>query len=82
MLHELHAVLALNFILLSVVCDLCVKVSHWTAYEITVNSLISEIAKNNEDKFKKMKDIYGKLREEHVQLLRMVNCSAFLLITC
>lgn len=32
-----------------------------------------EIAKGNDDKFKKMKDIYAKLREEHVQLIRTVS---------
>lgn len=31
-----------------------------------------EIAKGNEEKFTKMKDIYTKLREEHIQLLRTV----------
>jgi len=41
---------------------------------IIISGNVSEIAKNNEDKFKKMKDIYGKLREEHVQLLRTVSC--------
>ena len=35
--------------------------------------IVSEIAKTNEDKFKKMKDIYGSLREEHLQLLRTVS---------
>jgi hypothetical protein len=32
--------------------------------------LIAEHAKGNEEKFKKMKEIYNKLREEHVALLR------------
>ena len=40
--------------------------------------VVSEIAKANDEKFKKMKDIYGKLREEHVQLLRTVRiCSSY-----
>lgn len=34
-----------------------------------------EIAKGNEEKFKKMKDIYTKLREEHVHLLKEVSLS-------
>jgi hypothetical protein len=29
-----------------------------------------QLASQSEDKFKKMKDVYGKLREEHIQLLR------------
>lgn len=33
---------------------------------------VIEIAKTNEEKFKKMKDIYTKLREEHVQVLKQV----------
>lgn len=33
-------------------------------------AVIEKIAKGNEEKFKKMKDIYTKLREEHVQLLK------------
>ena len=33
----------------------------------------AEVAKVNDEKFKKMKDIYQKLREEHVNLLRSVS---------
>lgn len=33
-------------------------------------AVIEKIAKGNEEKFKKMKDIYTKLREEHVHLLK------------
>lgn len=33
-------------------------------------AVIEKIAKTNEEKFKKMKDIYTKLREEHVQVLK------------
>ena len=32
----------------------------------------SEQSKANEEKFKKMKDVYHKLRDEHVTLLRQV----------
>lgn len=35
--------------------------------------LLAEHAKANEEKFKKMKEIYNKLREEHVALIRKVN---------
>ena len=34
---------------------------------------ITEHVKANEEKFKKMKDVYGKLRDEHVTLLRQVS---------
>lgn len=34
---------------------------------------LTEHAKANEEKFKKMKEIYNKLREEHVALIRKVN---------
>lgn len=36
------------------------------------NMFIAEHAKANEEKFKKMKEIYNKLREEHVALIRKV----------
>ena len=34
---------------------------------------LSEKAKANEDKFRKMKEVYAKLREEHVALIRTVS---------
>ena len=34
---------------------------------------VSEMARANEEKFKKMKEIYTQLREEHVSLLRKVS---------
>ena len=40
---------------------------------IIPNYFFVESAKANEERFKKMKDIYGKLREEHVKLLRTVS---------
>ena len=36
-------------------------------------SIPLELAKANEDKFKKMKDIYSQLRQEHVGLIRTVS---------
>ncbi len=51
---------------------------------ITHNILITllsftfaEIAAANEEKFRKMKDIYMKLREEHVTLIRSVRQSSY-----
>ena len=35
--------------------------------------VITEQSKANEEKFKKMKEVYQKLRDEHVTLLRQVN---------
>ena len=48
----------------------------YPSYDILLNIclvLFLEIAKANEEKFKKMKDIYTKLREEHVTLIRSVS---------
>lgn len=39
-----------------------------------VNSVV-EKAKVLEEKFNKLKDVYGKLREEHIQLIRQVSFS-------
>ena len=45
-------------------------VSIYCIYLLYIFIVSTEVAKSNEDKFKKMKDIYGKLREEHVGLIR------------
>ena len=39
-------------------------------WRITIILVGFKVATQSEDKFKKMKDVYGKLREEHIQLLR------------
>ena len=44
--------------------------------------LFLEIAKANEEKFKKMKDIYTKLREEHVTLIRSVSILCHITAAC
>ena len=37
---------------------------------LEMSAVTFQVATQSEDKFKKMKDVYGKLREEHIQLLR------------
>jgi hypothetical protein len=37
---------------------------------------VTEKAKSVEEKFQKLKEIYTKLREEHISLIRQVRCLA------
>lgn len=42
---------------------------------LNIVNFVVEKAKVLEEKFNKLKDVYGKLREEHIQLIRQVSFS-------
>lgn len=59
---SIHKVLFLTPYLIRFSCSCCILLSY----------SFSEKAKLIEEKFNKLKDVYSKLREEHIQLIRQV----------